>query len=124
MSDDGLLALTGAGGLPGPGCRRRVLCRLTSLSLRYTNITDAALFALAASCPDLAQLDLKGCRGVTSAGMAAVREGCQAGLVVSTLPSDGPLLLSALMLGGLLFFGIIFYGLVTLIRFVFDYPTW
>ena len=99
MSDDGLLALTGAGGLPGPGCRRRVLCRLTSLSLRYTNITDAALFALAASCPDLAQLDLKGCRGVTSAGMAAVREGCQAGLVVSTLPSDGPLLLSALMLG-------------------------
>jgi hypothetical protein len=124
VSDDGLTALTGAGKLPGPRGGGGRLSRLAYLSLRYTNVTDAALFALAASCPELAQLDLKGCRGVTAAGMAAVREGCRPGVLVSVLPNEGPFLLSALMLGGLFFCGIIVYGLVTLIHFFFFYHDW
>jgi hypothetical protein len=57
---------------------------------------------------------------VTSAGIAAVREGCARGLVVSTLPEDGGLQLAALVLGGLSFMGLIFYGVISLFKSIFS----
>jgi hypothetical protein len=63
ISDDGLSALVGSAAADGPlsfsscggGARQ-----LTSLGLRYTNVTDKTLFCLAANCHQLAHLDLKG----------------------------------------------------------------
>ncbi len=116
VSDDGLAALTG-----GSGGHHRAPCHLEHLNLRYTNITDAALVSLAAACPELTHLDLKGCRGVTSAGLAAVREGCRDNLKVSLLPDDSRSVMTALVLGNLFFVGIILYGLVTLLHFLILY---
>ncbi len=64
ISDEGVKSLMSAGG-------GRVL---RSVSLRYTNITDRALVALAAACAHLAELDVKLCRLITDTGVKAVCE--------------------------------------------------
>ena len=64
ISDKGLKAVLGAGGGRS----------LTRVSLRYTGITDQSLYRLAASCPHLAELDLKLCRLISDKGVQAVCE--------------------------------------------------
>ena len=40
------------------------------------NVTDAALEAAAAGCPNLQNLDLRGCKTVSGAGLKVVAAGC------------------------------------------------
>ncbi len=64
ISDDGLAALVGLAAADGPlsfsSCGGGGSRHLTSLGLRYTNVTDKTLFCLAANCHQLTHLDLKG----------------------------------------------------------------
>jgi hypothetical protein len=59
---DGPLSFSscGGGGSCGGGSCGSGVRQLTSLGLRYTNVTDKTLFCLAANCHQLTHLDLKG----------------------------------------------------------------
>ena len=49
---------------------------LESISIAFTKVTDASMYALGLGCPHLHSIRLDGCEGVTESGISALRSGC------------------------------------------------
>lgn len=75
--------------LPMQHCLRQRTRALTFRTANCDGVTDEALSALAESCPDIEQVDFRGCSNLTDAAVIALTAKCTSSKIQQLFKADG-----------------------------------